>query len=735
MSSERPSLRSEESPSNNYDQRNDNNDGNSVRSNPPPSNYASDTLSRVSSSAQLKEFFPEDPHRRAQETASWGALRRFLHITFYEPSSMRARAYMAFSTCVVLLFLIVFMIDTFPQYRIRAHWRTIADTVNLATAVYFGLEWVLRFYSFRRRFRYLMEPMAIIDLLGIVPGFIYYTGDTVGSFGKVKWLRALQVLRVLRLLRLTEYSIELYVTVRTLKRSAGQILIVMMVIVSLLLTACFLLFFAENDSLDEVNVQWMRKAHGVTEVSPFQNVFFCLYWGFVTITTVGYGDYTPVSPWGQVIACLTMLMGVFTIVFPTSIISNNFATEWEAFRKAQKLHEHRKLQREYERKRRGLEKAWSYATHTYNDTNNNNNNIDIDTQTYENNLEMSGEEMPVATQVHYEDQPPHHTMRSPFSYDTAQDRGDTTDPESVEMGPLEYGRIVDIGKKVEHDLGIPGAAINDINSDNSVNKNLAISAMYSKLYNDAFTSLCERMLGRMIEYNGLVSIDEIVEFLQRQPSSRNFVRSWPHNKRLSVLEHKLLCYVLERIKTRRGSVYQDEDSSGLVLQEHINYTKSGATSRAQSPGHGQSGLQHLSGSRPPSVRHGKGIRRRLKSKLKHVYDYIPPSSHGSSAQTSLHDYISSSSHLKSHHNFASQAQMRQRRTYSSLNTEQDDNHRNAMPRDANMRSTSKTPSSPSGDTYEQGQKNPSNLSSEIVIDVPPSETENSDSIDSKGEHK
>ncbi|KAJ2156108.1 hypothetical protein GGH15_005629, partial [Coemansia sp. RSA 562] len=104
----------------------------------------------------------------------------------------------------------------------------------------------------------------------------------------------------------------------------------MMVIVVVLLTGCFLLFFAENDSLDRTAVKWMRKNQGVNEVSPFQNIFFCLYWGFVTITTVGYGDYTPVSPWGQVIASVTMFVGVFTIVFPTSIISNNFASEWEA---------------------------------------------------------------------------------------------------------------------------------------------------------------------------------------------------------------------------------------------------------------------------------------------------------------------------------------------------------------------------------------------------------------------
>ncbi|KAJ2553292.1 hypothetical protein EV175_002991, partial [Coemansia sp. RSA 1933] len=677
--------------------------------------------------------------RRAQETANWGSARRFLHTTFYEPSSMRARAYMAFSTSVVLLFLIVFMIDTFPQYRILAHWRKIADTVNLSTAAYFALEWVLRFYAFRRPSRYLLEPMTLIDLLGVVPGFIYYTSDSVSSFGRVKWLRALQVLRVLRLLRLTEYSIELYVTVRTLKRSAGQILIVMMVIVSLLLTACFLLFFAENDSLDVANVQWLRIAHGTPEVSPFQNVFFCLYWGFVTITTVGYGDYTPVSPWGQVIACLTMLMGVFTIVFPTSIISNNFATEWAAFRKAQQLHEQRKLQREFERRRRGLVKAWSYATHTYDDTTNNNN---VDTQAYEGDEpEKSREEPPVATQVHYEDQQlPYQPPRSRISiYSDGQEISDITDPESMKMGPQEYGRIVDVGKKIENDLGIPGASIDDINSETNVNKNLAVSAMYSKLYNDAFTSLCERMLGRMIEYNGLGSTEEVVEFIQRQPSTTNFVRSWPHDKKLSVLEHKLLCYVLDRVKTRHGSYYQDEDSSSMTaFQGNLpHHSKHGGAFRSQSLGHGQPGIHRFSGSASYSVHHMSDIRQRIRSRFKHMYDNTPLSSNGSSAQSSLHDYITSGGSLKQHGSstFApqdcqtqQQQQQQQLRTARPIDLSQDDDQarRNATVSDSNARLPRKE------EAYsEDPPPLPPSRSPEIVIEMPSSESENLDSTDSK----
>ncbi|KAJ2402556.1 hypothetical protein GGI10_005870, partial [Coemansia sp. RSA 2530] len=163
---------------------------------------------------------------------------------------------------VVLLFLIVFMIDTFPQYRVRSDWRRIAANVNLSTAIFFALEWVLRFYSFPRPSRFMFQPLTLVDLLGIIPGFVYYSHSNENSFGYAKWLRALQVLRVLRVLRLAEYSVEIYVMVRTLRKSLLQILIVMMIIVLFLLTACFLLFYAENDSLDVVNVRWLRKNHG-----------------------------------------------------------------------------------------------------------------------------------------------------------------------------------------------------------------------------------------------------------------------------------------------------------------------------------------------------------------------------------------------------------------------------------------------------------------------------------------
>ncbi|KAJ1857294.1 hypothetical protein GGF49_005556 [Coemansia sp. RSA 1853] len=499
---------------------------------------------------------------------------------------------------VLLLFLIVFMIDTMPQYRVRAQWREIADLINLTTASFFACEWVLRFYSFRRPKRYLIQPLTIIDVLGIFPGFIKYTTGEVAYFGNVKWLRALQVLRVLRILRLTEYSAELYVTIRTLRRSLMQIAIVMMVIVVVLLTGCFLLFFAENDSLDRTNVKWMRKNQGVEEVSPFQNVFFCLYWGFVTITTVGYGDYTPVSPWGQVIACVTMFVGVFTIVFPTSIISNNFASEWEAFRKAQKIHEQRVLQRQYQGRRRELSRLWSYANQPYN-------GVDGEDRLESEEAQIGGPLLELPS-----------SARNAVS--PSADTSSLNEPSHI--GPAEYGRLIDVSKRVERDLGIPGISFGAIDTDNEVNQNLVVSAMYYKLYNEAFTTLCKRMVVRIAKNMHIESASEIAALLEIHAGRESVVHSWPHDDKLSMLEHKLLGYVFDNLKDSVDFGSADSEQGADPERSQPMGSVSGAQSSRSVSGRGH--------------RHGYRFGRRLKSKLAGRLSR-------ETTHQSVHDYMSS----------------------------------------------------------------------------------------------
>ena len=64
-------------------------------------------------------------------------------------------------------------------------------------------------------------------------------------------------------------------------------------------------------------------------ISGFQSIPDSFYWCFVTITTVGYGDFVPVTSFGRVVACITMIAGIIIISLPISIIGSNFTAQWE----------------------------------------------------------------------------------------------------------------------------------------------------------------------------------------------------------------------------------------------------------------------------------------------------------------------------------------------------------------------------------------------------------------------
>ncbi|KAJ2852433.1 hypothetical protein IWW36_000320 [Coemansia brasiliensis] len=522
------------------------------------------------------------------------------------------------------------MIDTFPQYRMQQRWRHIARLVNLTTAAFFAAEWILRFYSFRRPTRFLFQPLSIIDVIGIVPGFITYPSSDVPYYGSIKWLRALQVLRILRVLRLTEYSVELYVTLRTLRKSLSQILVVMTAIIVVLLTACFLLFYAETDGLDEANVEWLRKKHGVTEVSPFQNVFFCLYWGFVTITTVGYGDYVPVSPWGQVIACITMFMGVFTIVFPTSIISNNFASEWEAFRKAQKIHEHRILQRENHKKRQELARLWSDANQPYSRdksgtvSGNEEEDMGYLSPVGSNYAEDTAEKnQKYASSSSFAGEWAEQGKKPSLSRPASAPNDSASSLEVPNIGPAEYSQLINISKKVEHDLGIPGITLGDISNDSEVNQNLVVSAMYSRLYNDAYTSLCERLILRLVESHGFSTIEQVVRFIEYHPGSENTVKLRQKEGKLSILEYKLLNYVFSNLHGRLRS-NKEHEFPNIPPRDYAQPASTLPTT------------QHLQKS---NARHyGRKFRRRMKNRLHRVTDRLALSNEPTQ---SVHEYMTS----------------------------------------------------------------------------------------------
>ena len=147
---------------------------------------------------------------------------------------------------------------------------------------------------------YPFTPMAIIDALSIMPGFIALNQ----SF---KTLRLLRLLRALRAFKLIRHSKSVRLLFAAFARQRNQLFIVIAIACFYVLICALILFNVEPDTFD--------------------NIFDALYWSVVSLTTVGYGDLYPTTSIGRAIAMLSSFVGVAVVALPSSIITAGLLEE------------------------------------------------------------------------------------------------------------------------------------------------------------------------------------------------------------------------------------------------------------------------------------------------------------------------------------------------------------------------------------------------------------------------
>lgn len=173
----------------------------------------------------------------------------------------------------------------------------------------FSVEYVARIYSSPKPLRYIFSFYGLVDLVSILPTYLALIFP-----GANYWLviRLLRVLRVFRVLKLVRYLSEANILLRSMYGSRRKVLVFFTVVLVLSVIFGSLMFFVEGPE------------HGFTSIPR------SIYWTIVTITTVGYGDITPQTPLGQVIATMAMLTGYSIIAIPTGIFTAEIAREMNA---------------------------------------------------------------------------------------------------------------------------------------------------------------------------------------------------------------------------------------------------------------------------------------------------------------------------------------------------------------------------------------------------------------------
>ena len=198
----------------------------------------------------------------------------------------------------------------------------IFKVIEIITVTAFIIDYILRWYTSDIQLRkgmvsyfiYPFTPMAIIDLLSILPGLNLISPE-------FKLLRLTRLLKIVRLLKIFRYSDKITIFIKVLSKEKEVLLSVLMLAVFYIFITALIMFNAEP----HINPQ--------TGEITFHSFFDALYWATVTLTTVGYGDLCPVTNIGRVVSMLSSLFGVAIIALPSGVITASYLEELREYRK------------------------------------------------------------------------------------------------------------------------------------------------------------------------------------------------------------------------------------------------------------------------------------------------------------------------------------------------------------------------------------------------------------------
>ena len=166
--------------------------------------------------------------------------------------------------------------------------------------ILFLIEYILRLLTVRRPLHYARSFFGIIDLLAVLPAFVALI---LPGTHYLAVLRLLRVLRVFRVLKLVPYMKEAVLILEALRASRRKITVFLFAVLIIAVILGSLIYVVEGEE------------HGFTSIPR------SMYWTIVTLTTVGYGDLTPQTGLGQVLASVIMVMGYGIIAVPTGLVT------------------------------------------------------------------------------------------------------------------------------------------------------------------------------------------------------------------------------------------------------------------------------------------------------------------------------------------------------------------------------------------------------------------------------
>ncbi len=220
-----------------------------------------------------------------------------------------------FLAAVIVLNILEVVISSVPEYGLYFNGLYMYSSVILVGI--FSIEYCLRIWVaaekpdsdadvsvWQKRRAYIFSPMGLVDLLSFLP-FLFW------------WLipeplytdfRILKLISMARIFKLTRYSTSFGMLTRVYQENKNTLLAALMVMMILMFIASAGIYIFEREA----------------QPIAFGSIPASMWWAFVTLTTVGYGDVTPITVGGKVFGALVTICGVGVAAMPAGIFASSF---------------------------------------------------------------------------------------------------------------------------------------------------------------------------------------------------------------------------------------------------------------------------------------------------------------------------------------------------------------------------------------------------------------------------
>ena len=217
---------------------------------------------------------------------------------------------------MVLISLNVIAVALATVQSLSSQYLKLFKVFEIVSIIIFTVEYILRLWSCTAnenykhpvfgRLKYLITPFAIVDLLAILP---FYLPRLIRV--DLRFLRALRLIRLFRVLKMARYSDALSTLKNVIVKKREELIVTVFTVFIFLILLSSAVYLVENPVQPEV----------------FPDIPTAMWWGVVTMTTVGYGDIYPITVLGRIFAAIVSILGVGLFALPAGFLASGFSEE------------------------------------------------------------------------------------------------------------------------------------------------------------------------------------------------------------------------------------------------------------------------------------------------------------------------------------------------------------------------------------------------------------------------